>query len=537
MLDVLIRQARVIDGTSAPWFVSDVGLENGKIVWLGPNCPLPARQTLDATHLYLSPGWIDSHTHDDTAVLLQPDHPCKSRQGITTVVVGNCSFSNYPLAGDPALLMHHYQALLGTTAEHLFFADFQAYQQRLNQQGAAVNVVSLVGHAALRLAAMGYSQRPASPSERLQMCQMLETQLQQGAFGLSLGLVYPPGAYADSQELLELAQGVARNGALLTAHVRSYEGGLLESVHEFLDLLEQSGARGLLSHLQAAGAPNWGKVEEALTLLETARARGIDVSTDMYPYPAGSSSVLQLLPPSAQQQGLEVLFAKLSDPAFCADLQTATEHGHEPGWESKIRLIGWENVQISSVTHHDLKPLEGKRFTEAADLLECSPFQVLLKVLLLDRGTSNMILFQLHESDLSCVMKHRLHMLGSDSIPRAEGKAHPRTYGSFPRLLGRMVKAGLLPLEEAVRKVTSLPAQRFGLWDRGLIRPGMQADLCLFSEDLLDQATFQDPEQPPVGLHAVWVNGVQILQQGGLLGNHPGRMLSHNLNPSLAPQR
>ncbi len=386
-------------------------------------------------------------------------------------------------------------------------------------------MVSLVGHAALRLDTLGYDPRPASASERERMVELLSAQLHQGACGLSLGLVYPPSAYGDPAELLALAEAIARHGRLLTAHIRSYEGDLLGSVREFLNLLEQSGARGLLSHLQAAGRPNWGRVPQALSLLEEATARGVDVGVDMYPYPAGSSSITQLLPPSAQSGGLTGLREQLRDPDRYLELRALTEEGREPGWESKVALIGWESIQIGAVVHPDLRPLVGCRFPEAARQRHCEPFELLAQMIELDLGASNIILFQLAEEDLHAVHCHRLHMLGSDSLPRCSGQPHPRTYGSFPRMLSRFVQPGTLSLEEAVRRITSLPAQRFGLWDRGLIRPGAQADLCLFGDAFEDHATFAQPEQFPTGLHGVWVSGTRTVDHDVQLLNLPGTVL------------
>jgi N-acyl-D-amino-acid deacylase len=305
-LDIIIRNARVVDGTGAPWFKADVGIRGDRIAAVGKIIETTALEEIEATGSYLSAGFIDSHTHDDVALLVDPQHAAKLLQGVTTVVVGNCSFSNYPSAGTEGILQH-LASLLGEVKREQTFMDFSSYRDRLNAAGIALNLVSLVGHGPLRLAVMGFARREATTDEIDQMCRLLGRQLHQGAHGLSFGLAYPPSTYAGRRELVHLAEVVKDYDRLLAAHIRSYEGGLLESIQEFLDILQASGAKGLLSHLQVAGKPYWGTMPRALDLIDKARNEGVDVSVDMYPYPAGSSTILQLLPPSAQEGGIAAL--------------------------------------------------------------------------------------------------------------------------------------------------------------------------------------------------------------------------------------
>ena len=303
-LDTLIRGARVVDGAGAPWFEADVRISGRRIAAVRPGLEAGDALVVEADGRYLAPGFIDAHCHDDLIMLREPQRAEKIAQGVTTVVAGNCSFSLYPApAASCDLTREHLSALLGMTAPGEIFKDFGAYRDAMHRQGMALNVVSLVGHGPLRLAVMGYERRVASADKRRAMCGLLAEQLAQGAAGLSLGLMYAPSAFADRAELIALADTVRERGKLLTAHIRSYEGALLTSIDEFLAILRASGAVGLLSHLQSAGRPNWGAIPRALTRLETARCEGVDVAFDMYPYPAGSTSLLQLLPPSAQEGG------------------------------------------------------------------------------------------------------------------------------------------------------------------------------------------------------------------------------------------
>ncbi|MGQ9366210.1 N-acyl-D-amino-acid deacylase family protein [Azospirillum sp. ST 5-10] len=528
---VLIRGARVVDGTGAPWFRADVAVARGRIAAVAPRLEAPpGAEVVEAAGRYLAPGFIDAHAHDDLVFLRQRGRPEKVAQGVTTVVVGNCSFALYPHAGRAAApLRDHFAALLGAVADDEVFADFRAYKAAAD--GAAINLVSLVGHAGLRLAVLGWERRAATPAEREAMADLLARQLRQGAHGLSLGLVYPPSAWADRAELVRLAEVVAEHGALLAAHVRSYEGGLAASVEEFLDLLKAGGPSGLLSHLQAAGRPYWGSLPRTLERLETARRDGIDVGIDMYPYPAGSSTILQLLPPSAQAGGSEALLARLADPAGREALRRAVEDGEapaDPGWESKVRLIGWENVRIGGVADPSLAAAEGRSLAEIAAGRGEAPFATLAWLVAADRGRTNVVMFQLDEGDLRTVLGHRLHMLGSDGLPREGGRPHPRAYGSFPRYLAMARAPGGPGLEEAVRHMTAVPAQRFGLADRGLVRPGMVADLVLFGDDVADGATFEQPTLPPRGITDVLVSGAFVLRAGAPTGARPGRVLTRN---------
>ncbi|WP_029007504.1 N-acyl-D-amino-acid deacylase family protein [Azospirillum halopraeferens] len=529
---VLIRGARVVDGTGAPWFRADVLTAGDRIAAVGPRLDAPDGATVaDAAGCYLAPGFIDAHAHDDLVFLRRPDRAEKVAQGVTTVVVGNCSFGLYPR--DPAAPPHlrdHFAGLLGTVADDEVFTDFRAYKAAVD--GGAINMVSLVGHAALRLAVMGWERRAATAAERDAMAALLAEQLRQGAHGLSLGLVYPPSAWADRAELVRLAEVVAEHGALLAAHIRSYEGGLTASVEEFLDLLKAGGAAGLLSHLQAAGRPYWGSLPRTLERLETARRDGIDVSTDMYPYPAGSSTILQLLPPSAQAGGTDALLARLADAGERTALRRAVEDGdapNDPGWESKVRLIGWENVRIGGVSEPALRAMEGLSLAEIAAARDEAPFETLAGLVIADRGRTNIVMFQLDEGDLRAVLTHPLHMLGSDGLPREGGRPHPRAFGSFPRYLASMRReCGGPGPEEAVRHMTAVPAQRFGLADRGLVRPGMVADLVLFGDDVADGATFENPTLPPRGITDVLVSGAFVLRAGTPTGARPGRVLTRN---------
>lgn len=524
--DTLIRNARIIDGTGAPWFRGDVLISGGRVAKVGQGVPPDDATVVEAEDRYLSPGFIDAHCHDDLITLREPGRLEKITQGVTTVVVGNCSFSLYPASPTSRrLLAEHFGALLGTTADEEVFADLSAYRRALHAHGAALNTVSLVGHAALRLAVMGHEKRAATADERQAMQELLARQLQQGAAGLSLGLVYPPSAYADEAELIALAETVRDHGKLTAAHIRSYEGGLLTSTEEFLGILRASGSAGLLSHLQSAGRPNWGNVSKVIDRLEAVRADGLDVSFDMYPYPAGSTYLLQLLPPDALAGGHAALLERLADPVSREQLRRWVEEGSgDPHVQSKVSLIGWENVRLSAISTAQ-KELEGKSIADAAAIRGIAPFDVLVQLVIEDGGQTGIVLFQLDKTDLHAACTHRLHLACSDGLPRAGTRPHPRGFGAFPRFAGTLVRQGWFPLEDAVRRMTSAAAQRFNLTDRGVIREELVADLTLFNADIEDRATFDDPVQLATGVDYVFVNGEAVLADGKPTGRLPGRVI------------
>lgn len=525
---LVIKDTRLLDGTGAPWFRADVQVVDGRIAAVAPELPTTGATVVAAEGRYLAPGFIDAHCHDDLAFLRDPDRPEKALQGVTAIVVGNCSFSLYPAPPHATdLLCGHFGGLLGETARSEVFANFAGYKAALEAPGIALNLVSLVGHAALRLAIMGYERRPATPGEIAAMQALLAPQLRAGAAGLSLGLVYPPSAFADRAELVALAETLRQEGGLLAAHVRSYEGGLMDAIEEFIEILTAARVPGLLSHLQSAGRPNWGAIPGALARLEAAREVGIDISFDMYPYPAGSSYVLQLLPPAAQEGGLLALRARLADPSARAELRLWVEEGSTDAHaQSKIALIGWGNVLLSGVGNPALKALEGQRMDAAAAGLGIAPFDLLAKLVEEDEGRTAIVMFQLDEGDLRAACCHRLHMVGSDGLPRPGTRPHPRAFGTFPRVLGPLRRdRHWFSLEDAVRRMTAIPAQQFGLSTRGLIRPGMIADLTLFEESVTDHASFEEPAQAPSGITDVWVAGQPVVAKGKTTGLRPGKVL------------
>lgn len=533
--DLIIRNAKVINGTGAPWFIADVAVKNGKIMKIGKLTNENGNEEISANENYLSPGFFDTHTHDDIEMIRNPIHHAKLFQGVTTIVTGNCSFSNYPSTvqsnQSKDLTKEQLSSLLGDIKNSEIFQDFNGYSERLKSQGIALNVISLVGHGPIRLSVMGYEKRKSTKKEIEKMCQILETQIQQGAQGLSFGLMYAPSGFSEIEEMIALASIVKKYHGIVASHIRSYSGDLFDAINEFIHVLKSSGAKGLLSHLQVAGSPYFGSMDKAIKLIEQARHDGVDIVFDMYPYKAGSSSILCLLPPSVQENGIENLIECLGNKINLEDLKRKTESEGEAGWESKIKLIGWHNVVICSVTCEKLKCFEGKSIADAANHLNISAFDFTMKIIKEDKGTSCIIMFQQSDQDQLAVHQSRLQMVGSDGVPRQSGKPHPRQYGTFPKVIGRFaMNDKLIPLEEIIRRCTSLPATRFNIHNRGIIAEGMIADLALFSHDFIDKATYQQPNVFPTGLIGSWIKGIRVVNNGKFTNNFPGRVIRINEN-------
>lgn len=521
MLDLIIRGARVLDGTGNPWFRADVGIEGGRIARLGDLWGAPARATVDAGGRCLAPGFIDIHTHSDFTLPRFPRGESMLAQGVTTEVTGNCGLTPYPVAPGRLDLLQHYTAFMGSqlTWEWRSTADFLAY---LDSLPLAQNVVSQVGHGSVRIAAMGFDQRAPTAAELEQMQRLVAEAMEQGAFGLSSGLIYTPGTYADTEELVVLCRVVARYGGFYSTHLRSEGDGLVPAVAEALAIGQAAGLPVQLSHHKAMGPANWGKVQTTLAMVDAARADGADVTLDQYPYTGSSTSFLAFLPTWALAGGVDALLGRLTDPALRQRIRDETE---------ATRPMDWDKVLVAGGRGELARSLAGLSVAAVAARLGCrSGADAGLDLLLAEGGPFPIIRFGMSEADVERVMQHPHVMIASDGYalaPAEGGRPHPRSYGTFARVLGRYVREeGHLTLEEAIRKMTSLPAQRLGLWDRGLIRPGCAADLVLFRpEAVAERATFQEPHQFATGIDGVWVNGIQVWVEGRDTGAPAGRVL------------
>ncbi|MCC6442974.1 MAG: D-aminoacylase [Armatimonadetes bacterium] len=529
MFDYIIEKGQVADGTGSPLARADIGVTGERIAAVGDLSGAEAGRRIDATGLVASPGFIDIHCHSDTTLLINPKAESMIRQGCTTQVIGNCGHSVAPIRPE---LREQLRATLsvidfGIEWKWTSFADFlSAYEER----GTAVNVVPLAGHCAVRADVMGFENRLASAEETRRMQDLLARSMDEGAWGLTAGQMYPPSMYAGIDELVALCRPIVERDGIYATHMRSYSAALVESVEEVIEIARRSGVKAQVSHLQAAGTPNWPKVETCLRLLEEAR-RESDIHADKYPYTAGSANLSQRLPGWAHAGGAEAMLARLADPAARARIKADMENP-PAGWIDFVP-IEFENLTISYIASEKNKPVEGRSVAEIADLRGCGPNDAILDLILEEENRVNMVAHVQSEAATRAVLSHPCGMVGSDGWavapygPLSAGKPHPRSYGTFPRVLGRYVReAKALSLEEAVHKMTGAPAEKMGLKDRGAIAVGKAADLCLFDPSIvLDRADFENPHQYPEGIEYVWVNGWLEIERGKHNGGLKGRVL------------
>lgn len=526
MVDIVIRHGKIVDGSGNPWFYGDVAVENGRIVQVG-RVDGPARAVFDADGLVVAPGFIDSHSHADFVCAAVPAAESKIMQGVTTEVVGQCGLAQAPVNPKTLADLQAYLApfIPKGVEPDWSWQSLDDYLRRIESQGNSTNLAFLVGHGTLRLAVMGFEDREPTAAELEKMKALLAESMAAGAWGLSTGLIYPPGCFAETEELVELARVAAAAGGVYASHIRNEGDRLVPAVEEAIRIGEAAKIPVCISHHKAAGRANWGKTKQTLALMEAARRRGVDVTFDVYPYTAGNTLLSALIPGWAQAGSVEQMLQHLKNAESRARIKKDIAEGI-PGWENLAKSAGWDNILLGGCTVH--KEFEGKTLAEVAALSGKDPADALLDLLLDERGEATISLFTIDEEEMQGLLAHPLAAVGSDGWasavtgPLAQGKPHPRAFGTFPRVLRRYVRElGLLTLEEAVRKMTSATAQRYGLADRGLLRPGYAADIVAFDpEEIEDTATYENPFRYPKGIHYVLVNGKLSVGEGQLQGVH-----------------
>ena len=514
-MDLVLKNGRIVDGTGNPWFFGDIGIKDGTIVEVGRVSQAGLR-VVDVCGQVVSPGFIDGHCHSDLMVLDNPRCEIKLRQGVTTEVLGNCGMTPAPFAPKNLELLRSYvEPVLGRTRREWSWETIERYLCSLREAKPSENVATYVGHGTLRIAVMGFQDRPASTGELGRMKNLLEESLQAGAIGLSLGLMYAPGSYTAKEELAQLCSVLPLYEGLLAAHIRGEGNRLIASIREVIWIAERCGCPLQISHLKAAGRTNWGSVAEAMELVEEARSRGLDVTCDVYPYTAGSTSLTTLLPPWAMEGGIPRTLKRLKQPASRRRIKEELGHEHED-WDNLMVSTGWESVYISSLSKDDSTALEGMNIYEISEARALDPAECVMDLLLEQDGKVSMVFFHMAEPDVEQVLRWDRSLIASDSLHDQARKPHPRLYGTFPHVLARYVREKkLLSLEEAIRKMTSFPARRFRLGRRGLIAPGYAADVVVFDPDeVSDESTYGDPKRFPKGISRVLVNGIQVILSG-----------------------
>ena len=487
MHETVIRNVNLLDGTGAQAFQGDIAISAGRIAELGS---VGSGQTeIDGAGAYVSPGFIDTHAHDDGAFFRHPGMEFKLAQGVTTVVSGNCGFSAIP--ADPARdsVAASGGILAGLEGE---FTDLEGYFAAALTRQPGINNMMLVGHNTVRSLVMENANRKPTPAELAQMSGYVEQALEQGACGFSSGLIYRPGRYSETEEVIELAKFAGARDALYTTHMRNEGDKLLDAVDESLRIGREANVHLHISHHKAAGKPNWGKVGDSLAKVDQALQQGQRVTLDVYPYTAGSGRMIEYFNLDRPSIELAEVIRIASCPAF-----------REYEGRMLVDIAAEKNIALDEAVRHVLTAPKGDR--------------------------TICIQFIINEADIETNLSHADMMVGSDGIPDLRGQPHPRLFGTFPRILSHYVRErGVLSLPEAVRRMTSVAAQTFGLVDRGLLREGYWADLVMFDPaTVTDVATYDDPKQEPSGIHAVFVNGQLACQQGNHLRVGSGKMLRY----------
>ena len=510
-----------MDGTGNPWYRGDASVKDGVITGVG-RLDRGAGEVIEAEGLVVSPGFIDTHSHSDLMLMVEPHAEQKIMQGVTTEIVGQDGLGEAPLRDDVVYEWRRYlSGLNGDPPVDWGWRSLGEYLDRLEAAKPSINVASLVGHGNIRLLAVGMENRRATQGELEDMKGLVASAMEEGAYGMSTGLIYPPCVYADASELTELCSVVAEYGGVFVVHMRNEGNRLRESIDEMFQVARGSGVPLHISHFKANGRPSWGRAPLAVEKVEEARRGGLDVTVDQYPYVAGSTFLGSLIQPWAHEGGLEKLLDRLRDKETRARiLRQLLEEGDEG---DRLR---WEGIMITNVATPKNKPLEGIRLADAAKLRGQKPAEALLDIVLEEENAATMVSFTMHEDDVRTIMRAPFQMVCTDGI--VLGRPHPRAYGSFPRVVGRYVRDGVLRLEEAVRKMTSAPAQRFGLLDRGILRPGFAADITIFDpERVIDTATYEEPIKFPEGIEYVIVGGKVTVEKGRHTYERNGSVFRH----------
>ena len=515
--DLLVTNARIIDGTGGPPVAGSVAVRDGRIAGVGRVTGTAAR-TIDAHGLVLAPGFIDAHSHSDYALLTDGNAESKIRQGVTTEVIGE---SGSVAPQKPSAARN--------------WSDFAGYFAAIEKSKVSVNLLSYIGLGQVREYVMGNDDRAPTADELSKMTALVSEEMKHGAYGVATGLIYSPNAYASLDELIALSKPAAAAGGLYASHLR-YDGDKLrDGLEEAIAIGEGARIPVHVFHLKVTGAKNVGRMKEVIAIVEAAQKRGVEIAADQYPYVASSTGLIQTIPPWAHEGGNAKLVARLKDPATRARIRKEMDDPN-PTWENRLISAGtWHNVQIASLPARTgmetgYKRFEGWRVDDAAKEMGRDPYDFVFEMLIANGGSVSCVWFIIDESDLKLAMKQPWVSVGSDgsalatSGPLRTGVPHPRNFGTFPRVLGKYVREEhVIPLEQAVHKMSGLTASQLHIKDRGLIKDGMAADLVIFDPaTVADRATFTDPFQYPVGIPTVIVNGRVVLDNGRHTGERPG---------------
>jgi len=526
--DILLLNGTIVDGTGNPWYKADIGIRGDRIAAIGSLRNATAPTIVDVSGQIVSPGFIDMLGQSEFRLLVDGRAMSKISQGITTEITGEggsaAPMNERTLAGMKSW-MQRYNIRIDWT-------DFEGYFRRLEKSKAAVNLATFVGASQVREYVVGLDDRAPTAAELAEMMQLVRTAMQQGAIGLSTSLIYAPATFAKTEELIGLASAAREFGGIYATHIRDEGDKETQALFEAADIARADSIPVEIWHLKVAGKQNWGKMVSVINLINQHRSQGIDMTADVYPYPASATSLSSRIPSWAHDGGDVKLLERLIDPTTRKRIRDEVL-GMTPGTDNSFAATGPEGILIASVSNSELKQYEGRRLSEIAKEWKTNPVDAMIDFLVKDSLRTGGIFFSMNEEDVQMAVAQPWTSFCTDGGvyatdgPLSTGKPHPRAYGTFPRILGRYVReAKLLPLEDAIRKMTSLPAQRVGLKERGILKTGFYADVVVFDPTtVIDKATFENPHQYSVGIHLVLVNGQPVWKEGVFAGNFPGRVL------------
>lgn len=520
-LDLLIRNGTVLDGTGADGNVSDVGIRDGVIVAVERIGEASATRTIDARGLHVVPGFIDIHSHTDLDLLKNPYAPSKVRQGVTTEVSGQDGESVAPIGGPGTEeTLTRFRERFGYECP---FRDMKGFFSLLASVGIAQNFVSMVGLGTVRAKVIGFDNRPATGEEVAAMRDEVIAAIDQGCFGMSTGLEYTPGSFAGTEEIARIVGMAPEQHRLYATHMRNEDNNLLEAIDEAITIARRASARLQVAHLKASYRVNWSKQAEALGKLEAALRSGLEVHADRYPYIAYNTGLAALFPLWVREGDTQKFLARLGDLKLRSRISDEVLR--------KVNGLGsWDSVVISSVKNEEAKKYQGKSIQQNAEEEGVDPLEFSIRLLLSENGDVGMVGYGMDEAGTEMVLAWDNTMVASDAGPQSPGDGswpHPRAYGTFPRAIARYQRERkITTLPDMIRKMTSLPARKLGLKDRGILSPGMAADVVLFDYELItDRSTFTDPHQYPIGIPYVFVNGVAVVDESMQTKAKPGKII------------
>ena len=526
--DVIIKGGTVYDGTGSPGVKADVGIKGDRIAAVGDLSRATAPTIVEAKGMAVAPGFINMLAHSESSLIVDPRSLSEIKQGVTTQIFGELSMG--PLNEQMKKRLRDQQGDVKFDIEWTTLAE---YLQYLEKRGISQNVASFIGAATIREYVIGLEDKPPTPAQLDQMRELVRREMEAGALGITTALIYPPAFFAKTDELIELCKVAAKYQGKYTVHMRSEGNQLIEAVQETIRISREAGLPAEIYHLKASGTANWPKMDQVIKMVEDARRQGVKITADMYTYPAGGTGLDASMPPWVFDGGREAAYKRLQDPAIRKKIAEAVRTPTDE-WENLYLLAGSpDRILLASFRSEKLKPLTGKTLAEVARMRGEDPVETIMNLVLEDRSRIGTIYFLMSEDNIKKQIRQPWVSFGSDAASIApEGNflksaAHPRAYGNFARLLGKYVREEkVISLEEAVRRLSGLPATNLGLDHRGFLKPGMFADVVVFDpQTIADRATFENPHQLAVGVKDVFVNGAQVLKDGEHTGAKPGKAL------------